>query len=155
MSVRGTKCATAMTLVEVMLAAVILVIAAVGALSYEYHTAGHAKIARAQISGTRTARLLLEDWMSTGGSSEYDPTALELGFSTEGDAYAITVDRIPMLVALAWKDVDYDATAEITLRRLDVTVTFGAGSQAASADGWDKIRPVVLTTYVRTDASGG
>ena len=70
MSVRRVKCATAMTLVEVMLAMVILSIAAVGALSYEYHAAGHAKIARAQMCGARTARLLLEDWMSTGGSSD-------------------------------------------------------------------------------------
>ena len=155
MSVRRTKLATAMTLVEVMLATVILVIAAVGALSFEYHTAGHTKIARAQISGTRTARLLLEDWMSTGGSSTYDPAALGLGFSSDGDTRAVTVDGVPMLVTLEWKDVDYDATAEITLRRLDVTVRFGAASQAADADRLEKIRPVVLTTYVRTDASGG
>ena len=155
MSVRGTRLATAMTLVEVMLATVVLVIAATGALSFEHHTARHTKIARAQISGTRTARLLLEDWMSTGGSSEYDPAALGLGFSANGDTYAVTVDGVPMLVTLAWKDVDYDATAEITLRRLDVTVRFKAASQAADADRLEKIRPVVLTTYVRTDASGG
>ncbi len=45
MSVRRVKSATAMTLVEVMLAMVVLSIAAVGALSYEYHAAGHAKTA--------------------------------------------------------------------------------------------------------------
>lgn len=155
MGVRRIKFATAMTLVEVMLAMVILIIAATGALSFEYHTARHAKIARAQICATRTARLLLEDWMSTGGSIEYDPTALELGFSADGDVYAITVDRVPMLVTLAWKDVDYDATTGVTLRRLDVTVRFGTASQAADADRLEKIRHVILTTYVRTDASGG
>ena len=155
MDVRRARFATAMTLVEVMLAMVILAIATVGALSFEYHTAGHTKIARAQISGTRTARLLLEDWMSTGGSSDYDPTALGLGFSGGSGAYAVTVDEVPMLVTLAWRDVDYDATAGVSLRRLDVTVRFGTASPAETADRWEKIRPVVLTTYVRTDAAGG
>lgn len=155
MKTKRDGCAAGVTLVEVMLAAVILGIAAVGALSYEYHAAGHTKIANAQIYGTRTARLLLEDWMSTGGSSAYDPTALGLGFSSEDGSYAVTVDGVPMLVTLASKDVAYDAAAKITLRQLSVTVAFGAASQAGNVDGLDKIRPVVLTTYVRADASGG
>lgn len=155
MKTKRDSCAAGVTLVEVMLATVILGVAAVGALSFEYHAAGHTKIANAQTCGTRTARLLLEDWMSTGGSSGYDPTALGLGFSSEGESYALTVDRVPMLVTLASKDVAYDAAAEITLRELSVTVAFGTASQASGADGLDKIRPVVLTTYVRADASGG
>jgi len=154
-SIRPTKSARAMTLVEVMLATVILGIGAIGALSFEYHAAGHAKIAKAQIRGTRIARLLLEDWMSTGGAIDYDPTELNLGFSQDGDVYAITVDAVPMSAELAWSDVGYDATAEVTLRRLDVTVTFGGTSKSAGASKLKKVRPVILTTYVRTDASGG
>lgn len=154
-SIRPTKSARALTLVEVMLSTVILGIAAMGALSFEYHAAGHAKIAHAQICGTRIARLLLEDWMSTGGAIDYDPTALDVGFSQDGDAYAITVDGVPMLAALAWRDVGYDATAEVTLRRLDVTITFGENSNSAGDGKLKKVRPVILTTYVRTDASGG
>ena len=92
MSIRPAKSARAMTLVEVMISTVILGVAAMGALSFEYHAAGHARIARAQICGTRVARLLLEDWMSTGGAIDYDPTALDVGFSEDGDFYAITID---------------------------------------------------------------
>ena len=155
MSIRPTKSARAITLVEVMLSTVILGIAAVGALSFEYHAAGHAKTARAQICGTHIARLLLEDWMSTGGAIDYDPTELDLGFSEDGDVYAITVDAVPMSAELAWNDVGYDATAEVTLRRLKVTVGFGGTSKSANANKLNKVRPVILTTYVRTDASGG
>ena len=149
MTAKQTRFATAVTLVEVMAATAVLGVATIGALSYQYHASGHNKIARAQICGTRTAQLLLEDWMSTGGSKEYDPTTLGLGFSIADGAYVVTVDDIPMLVRLAWKDVDHDADAEVTLRELSVTVEFG------TADSLENIRPVILTTYIRTDASGG
>ena len=155
MNAKRGKFTAGFTLVEVMIAAVVLAVVATGALSYEYHAVKHSKIARAQICATRTAQLLLEDWMSTGGSSEYDPTMLGLGFSSDGDAYAITVDGVPMLVALTWKDVAHDATAEVTLRELSVTVGFETVSEAGSADGLERIPPVILTTYVRTDASSG
>ena len=149
MNVRRDRFATAMTLVEVMVASAILAAAIVGALSYQYHAAGHSKTARAQICGTRTAQLILEDWMSTGGSKVYDPASLELGFSAGNGMHEVTVDEIPMLVKLGWTDVDTDAEANMTLRELTVEVEFG------TADGLEQIRPVVLTTYVRTDASGG
>ena len=149
MSVKQARFAAAVTLVEIMVATAVMAVVTIGALSFEYHAAAHAKTAHAQISATRTARLLLEDWMSTGGSSEYDPDDLGLGFSSNGDAYAVTIDEVPMLVTLVRTDIAYDAAAEITLRRLDVTVGFGTASQL------EKIRPVVLTTYVRADASGG
>ncbi len=149
MIAKQARFAAAVTLVEVMVAAAIMGVATIGALSYQYHAAGHSKIARAQMCGTRTAQLLLEDWMSTGGSKEYDPAALELGFSSGSGAYAVTVDDVPMLVELNWRDVDNDAEANMTLRELSVAVEFGTGS------GLEQIRPVVLTTYVRTDASGG
>ena len=149
MSVKQARFAAAVTLVEVMVATAVMAVVTIGALSFEYHAAGQAKIAHAQISATRTARLLLEDWMSTGGSSEYDPVALGLGFSSGGDTYAVAVDEVPMLVTLARSDVAHDSAAEITLRQLAVTVGFGTASKL------ETIRPVVLTTYVRADASGG
>jgi hypothetical protein len=113
--------------------------------------------------------------MGTGGSEEYDPTALKLGFSYaldippdfgQGQAddlgsplhnaiYAITVDAIPMLIMLAWKDVAHDTTAEVKLRQLATIVEFGTSSEETTADWLKKIRPVILTTYVRVDAAGG
>ncbi len=169
MNAKRPKFAAAVTLVEVMVAMTILTIAALGALSYQYHAAGHVRIARAQSAATHVAQLLLEDWKSTGGSEEYDPSILALGFSSplpipfgwdevksqelgeplHDAVYAITIDDLPMLVMLSWEDVAYDATAGLKLRQLAVTVKFGVVNQL------ENIPPVALTTYVRDDASGG
>jgi hypothetical protein len=179
MTVKRPKFASAVTLIEVMLAMTILVIAALGALSYQYYAAAHARIARAQITGVRTAQLLLEDWKSTGGSEEYDLAVLGLGFSSRlfipsqwshghgqgmgnplrNSAYAIVVDGLPMLVTLRWEDVAEDTIAEIKLRQLAVIVRFGEidahGNLTFPESYLENISSLVLTTYVRLDASGG
>ena len=173
MGLKRAKYRSAMTLVEVMVATAILVVAVVGSLSYEYYAFKNTQIASAQITATRTAQLLLEDWMSTGGSEDYDPATLGLGFSSVLDipsdfsqvdgmgnplnngVYAITVDEIPMLAMLTRMDIDYDAVAQITLRQLGVIVEFGTASEEQNPDWAKNIRPVVLTTYVRADASAG
>ncbi|MCK4785075.1 MAG: prepilin-type N-terminal cleavage/methylation domain-containing protein [Desulfobacteraceae bacterium] len=81
MAVKRPKSAEALTLVEVLVATLILAIAASGALSHQYHTAGHAHIAKAQTIATNTAQLLLEDWKGASGAVNYNPAALGLGFS--------------------------------------------------------------------------
>jgi len=181
MAVKQLKFAAAVTLVEVLVAMAVLAIAALGALGYQYHAAAQGRIAHAQTTSTRIAQLLLEDWKSTGGSEDYDPTALGLGFSSnvihlgQGTAlpdgvYSITVDDVPMLIVLNWEDVDYDSAAEVTLRQITVTavwrrntrkeVNFGqiVAEQVAQGNAGydDALRPLAaLTTYVRLDASGG
>lgn len=177
---RRVKFATAVTLAEAMVTVVIVSIAALGGLSYQYHAAKHARVARAQMTATRTIQLLLEDWKSTGGSSEYDPSLIGLGFSarqavpshfSEGvgvdlgnplhdGVYTITVDYLPMVVMLSFKDVDTDAEAQVKLRQLSGIVEFGEVAQSGtelthSANWLASIRPVILSTYVRVDASGG
>jgi hypothetical protein len=172
MVVKRRKFAAAVTLVEVVVATAVLVIASMGALSYEYHAARDAQVARAQITATCTAQLLLEDWMSTGGSKNYDPAKLGLGFSSasaipadfsqaEGlgsplnrAVYAITIDELPMLVMLTQNDVAQD-TGGAVLRQLGVIVEFGTVSEDTTAGRLENIPPVILTTYVRADASGG
>jgi len=163
-----------------MVTVVIVAIAALGGLSYQYLAAKHARIASAQNTATRTVQLLIEDWKSTGGSTEYDPSTLGLGFSprqavpshfSQGigagmgsplhDAvHSITVDDLPMVVMLKWTDVAYDKEAEIKLRQLAVIVEFGEvstdGTEITRSASWlGSIRPVILATYVRVDASGG
>ncbi len=169
---RNMKMRRAITLLEVMIATAVLVIAATGALSYQYHAAKGAQIARAQITGTRTAQLLLEDWMSTGGCDKYDPVDLKLGFSAtpipsgfekvagnplNNAIYINTIDELPLMVMLAWTDVDYDLLSDVTLRRLSATVKFGSTSSDFQriTQQIELIRPVTLTTYVRIDAAGG
>jgi type II secretory pathway pseudopilin PulG len=172
--------AEGVTLIEIVVAVAVLVTAALGALGYQYHASVHARIARAQIVATRTAQLLLEDWKSAGGSDEYDPAALELGFSpslkipsywSEGEGtgagtplnngvYAVTVDYFQMLLMLGSSEVSYDKKAEVKLKKLTVTVKHGTLSEGASelepSVTWvEHIPPVTLATYVRLDASGG
>lgn len=163
----------AVTLAEVVVAMTVLSIAAVGALGYQYHANRQVRVAHAQITATRIGLLLLEDWKSTGGSTQYDPTALGLGFEStfipqyfsEGqgvgvgtplrsEAYVITVDNVPLIMVLKWQDVETDAVAKVTLRQLCAVVKFDepeglSGSLAAYNPA------IVLTTYVRLDASGG
>ncbi len=156
--------AGAVTLIEIMVAMAILVIAALGGLGYQYHAARHSRIARAEIIGIRTAQLLLEDWKSNGGSPTYDPSTLGLGFSSKletavvgnsgTDLYFIMVDNVPMQVLLEWinrpADAYYiDSQTGATLREISVTVTFVGAS--GIADEWENVAPIILTTYVKID----
>ncbi|MBL7185092.1 MAG: hypothetical protein ISS70_02115 [Phycisphaerae bacterium] len=173
MIIKRRKFAAAFTLIEVMIATILLVLTATGALGYQYHAARDAQIARAHIAATRTAQLLLEDWMSTGGSREYDPSTLGLGFSSairipshfsrgqggglgnplRDAVHSITVDDIPMLVMLTSRDIAQDAQAQVILRQLGVVVEFSEETQIT--ERLENIESVTLTTYVRVSASSG
>jgi hypothetical protein len=179
MAVKRPKFMAAFILIEVMVAMVVLAIATLGVLSYQYHAAGHARIARAQIAGMRAGQLLLEDWKSTGGSEEYDLSTLGLGFSSglripsewsqgkgvglgsplHNSVHAIIIDDLPMLMVLRWQDVAHDTVAEVKLRQLAVIVRFGEindkGILKFPESYLEGIPDVTLTTYVRIDASGG
>jgi hypothetical protein len=171
LAVRRARFAAAASLAEVMVSVVVVTIVALGGLSYQYHAARHARIARAQITATRTAQLLLEDWKSTGGSSEYDPAALGIGISFTGvsigsydwdttlggGAYSMEIDGLPMVVMLGFRDVESDDDAQVKLRQLTVVIESGEIStktgEFTSASGL--VAPVVMTTYARADASNG
>lgn len=179
MTVKRPKFAAALILIEAMVAMSVLAIATLGVLSYQYHAAGQARIARAQLTAMHTAQLLLEDWKSTGGSEEYDVTTLGLGFSSglripsqwsEGQGqglgsplhnsvHTITVDNLPMVVMLIWKDVDHDDIAEVKLQQLTVIVKPGEidghGDLTFTEGYLANIPAVTLITYVRIDTSGG
>lgn len=81
-TIKQLRPAAGLTLVEVIVAMAILAIVALGALGYEYYAAQQVRLAHVQTIATHTAQLLLEDWKSTGGSDDYDPTILGLGFSS-------------------------------------------------------------------------
>jgi prepilin-type N-terminal cleavage/methylation domain-containing protein len=176
MTIRKRKYARAVTLIEVMAAMAILVISSTGALSYQYFSAKDAQKARAQLVATRVALLLLEDWKSIGGSKEYNPQTLGLGFSSplpvpshfsEGQGvgngtplhdavHDITVDDIPMMVMLTWDDIDQDDTSGVVLRQLNVEVQFGTTwMDITKRKQYEGLKPVILTAYVRIDGAGG
>ena len=151
----------------------VLTLAMLGAMSYEFYANKDTQVAHAQTAATRIAQLLLEDWKSTGGSDEYNPTFLDLGFSSAlsipsnfgydkslggplNDAvYAIKINDVPMMVMLAWKDVAYDTSAEVKLRQLAAIVECRAAVGETSYQWLENIESVTLVTYARVDASDG
>ena len=163
------------TLIESIVAMSILAVAAIGALSYQYHAARHTRIAREQITATRTAQLLLEDWKSycfDGEVDNYNPTSLGLGFSeplpipeglTYGEVpgnplhdaiYTITVDGLPMHIMLKYREVGYDEIAEIRLWELSVIIGFERIGENGSGSALENLPPLIMTTYGSNATSG-
>jgi len=142
-----------MTIVEVMLAAAVIVIAALGTLCYEYLCADHVRYARAQLAATRVGQLILEDWKSTGGSSNYDLEDLAMGFRVPPGAvwgdYMTVIDDVPLYIGMSQSDVAKDDFAGVTLRRIDVSVRWRKNFSYGATDGDDPT--VNLATYVRRD----
>jgi len=71
-----------LTLIEVMLAAAVLMVALIGAMAYRYYAALDARKADIQMTGARNAMMLLQSWRGAGGrpvgtgADEFDPTLL-------------------------------------------------------------------------------
>lgn len=142
-----------MTLVEVMLAAAVIVVAALGTLCYEYLCVDHIRFARVQMAATRVGQLVIEDWKSTGGSSDYDPEDLAMGFRVPPGAvwgdYMTVIDDVPLYIGMSQSDVARDDFAGVTLRRIDVSIRWRKNFSYGSPDNDDPA--VNLTTYVRQD----
>jgi len=104
-----------MTLIEIVVSTVVVTVAAIGVLSYEYHSAKQMRMAFAQTAAVRIGYLLLEDWKSHGGSLRYangssgggvSPVDLNLGFKhIEPGTYEIVVDGMPMRVKLVRPEI--------------------------------------------------
>ena len=150
MSVKRTKCADGLTLVEVMFAVLIIAVVALGALSYGYHGAGQIRHAREYATAVRIAYFLLEDWKASAGSVLYataapgvrTPLKLNLGgimsfeYPQEGEGiYEITVDNIPLEIKLS-RPSGYQRLIPLT-----VAVSWNTGS-------------IALTTSARIDQGG-
>jgi prepilin-type N-terminal cleavage/methylation domain-containing protein len=155
MNRRNRQCRAGVTLLEVAVAIAVLAVASIGAINYQYHATRQGLLARSEITATRVAQLLLEDWKSRGGDETYDPEDLGMGFTAMQAAnwYRIKVDNLPMSVNLQWKNVEQDVTAGVTLRELRVEFRW----RVDRTDGG--IRDIdpeyVMTTLVRRDQSSG
>ncbi len=71
MTIKRAKFATAVTLIEIMVAILILSIAVLGASGFRYYTAMDARKADVQITAARLASLILYGWKGSGGYSGY------------------------------------------------------------------------------------
>jgi prepilin-type N-terminal cleavage/methylation domain-containing protein len=146
-----------LTLLEIVLAILILSIVSVGCLGYQYFATRMAVRANAEMTVTRTARLILDNWKKAGGNETFAPTSLDVGFEKKGTGsqaqYQITTNQIPMTVELDWNDVDQDTIAAVTLRQIQVTVRWRSDYQDSELRSTDP--SYVMTTYVRIDEAGG
>ena len=148
------------TIVEVMASVAIIVIVALGTLSFQYYSVKDSRTSEAQLTAAHLGQLLLEDWKSQGGDSDYDATLLGLGFANPTPpvtgSYIITLDNqtfyIQMAQQLATIDdgANPDPVAGITLQQLSVTVSwrsnYGHGTVSASDP------TLTFTTFVRRDS---
>jgi type II secretory pathway pseudopilin PulG len=71
MTIKRAKFATAVTLIEVMVAIIIMSVAVLGASGFRYYAAMDARKADVQVTAARLASLLLSGWKGSGGYSGY------------------------------------------------------------------------------------
>ncbi|HEX41754.1 MAG TPA: hypothetical protein ENN81_06795 [Phycisphaerales bacterium] len=153
------------SLVETMVAAVVLLIAIVGTSAFRYNCALDARKAKAQMAAARIALVLCESWRGSYGNDAFDPLLLAADdfaivgaddgpaapdeFTTLG-TYAVTLNdedqsNVRYVVTLAWMDV------ESGLRALSATVGWiqrDSGDIAYTSGNPDK--SLKLTTYAQT-----
>lgn len=162
---RTTKSAAGFTLVEIMIAIVILTVAVIGTSNFRYYAAADARKAGIHIMAARIGLLLCENWRGVMGDETFDPvtsfsselTITEDLFVTESEKdeyqlggftflgrYKVVVNNINYYVILLWKDVSTG------LRALNITVAWPPrGEEGAGLTGAEKL--FQLTTYTSTD----
>ena len=158
MSVKRLKFLPAVTLIEVMVAIIILSVGVLGAAGYRYYCALDARKADEHITAARLGLLLLESWNGVNASTDYDPVAefgSELaiepiyevpeiplaGFGLLG-VYRITIGSVNYDAMLLWQDVSDG------LRAISVIVVWGRDTDIS--DFWNSSKSFRLTTYTST-----
>ena len=143
------------TVVEVMAAMAIVIIVALGTLSFQYYSVKDSRSSEAQVTAARLGQLILEDWKSTGGDSDYDANALGLGFTTiTSTSYKITLDNQTFYIQMAQQLVNIannpDPVAGVTLQELIVTVSWRKDYANGTVSSSDPT--LTFTTFVRRDS---
>lgn len=162
MTVKRRKLSRGFTLIEITLAAVILVIAVMGASAFRYHAALDARKTDLQIGAARTALLLCESWRGVSDPNTFDPTQLATGDPNSGLAietiaiyegpsvpadftplgtYRITIGGVNYWATLSWKDISPRLWA------LNIVVAWD--QQGSGSDVYElSHKSFKLTTYV-------
>lgn len=153
-----------MSLVDTMVAVVILLIALIGTSTFRYSAAMDGRRATAQTTAARVALLLCESWRGLNGDETHDPTQLGnsdmsiaqsvwAGHSKPADFtllgnYVIVLhdglDGANYYATLSWKDI------QTGLRALNIKVDWA--QRAAGGDGAENVdKSYVLTVYAQTN----
>lgn len=144
---KETKGKKAFTIIEVMIAITILLIAVLGTSAFRYNAALSARRADLYTNAARTALLLCEGWNGVGGAPAFDPVeafggsdltiindigpSVPSGFTALG-SYKVLLEGGDYYATMSWKDLATD------LRVLNVIVSWdqcGRGTNSfANAD---------------------
>lgn len=158
MTVKRLKSKGGFTIVEVMITAVILLVAVLGSSGYRYYAALDARKAAMQAAASRVGLILCESWHGVGGIGTYDPVAhlgtnmaisvmtgldgtgyKEADFTLLG-GYQVVANDVTYAAVLSWKDVNAG------LRALSVVVIWPV--QDGNVDAQDASQKTYeLTTY--------
>ena len=155
------------SLVEVMIAAVVIAITVLGFAAYRYHSALDARKADMHMTAGRIGLLLCENWRGVNGQESYDPTTTDFGSDliitasdNDGEepedfellgAYKIVLNRANYYATLSWKDGDGSSTG---LKALNVAVAWAQRNQGVT-DIDDTDKTVEYTTYAVGYDEGG
>jgi len=155
-SAKRLKSAAGFTLVEVMVATLILLVVVLGTSGYRYYAALDARKADMRSNAARIALLLCENWRGVQGAATYDPTAyfasdlpiatitLPTGLVYEGftplGAYKVVSNGVNYYPVLLWKDISTG------FRALNIVVYWSRSGQATTSIA-DADKSFKLTTY--------
>ncbi len=142
------------TLLEVVVALVVLTIGVLGVTLYQFYAVQHRNEARIEIGATRTIHSLIEEWKSRGGAAEFDPSLLGLGINLKNaNVYTTTVEGVPMEMTLTSRDVATDEETGAILRQLDIQMRWRQDHADGALETNDP--SIQFSTYVRPDQTSG
>lgn len=145
----------AFTILEIMIAMAVFIIAFLGTSAYRYGAAMDARRADLQTKATRAALLFCEGWNGVGGAVSFKPVTtfspdIDISVSVGPDApddftwmgsYKVTFERTDYFVTLSWKNVSAG------LRALSIIVNWDPTGQDTGAFV-NANKSYQLTTYV-------
>jgi Tfp pilus assembly protein PilV len=146
---RLSRCRRGFSLLDVVIASTVLLIAIVGNSAYRYHSTLDERKAALQTSAARAAQLLYESWRGVQGAATYNPTAytwadmtifagtgptVPEGFTSLG-SYAISANDFNYNATLSWQDVSTG------LRAINVTIAWSTSGSGTANNAF------TLTSY--------
>ncbi len=151
---KAKKVRSGVSLIEVMSAMLVLLIAVIGASSYRYYNSIDTRKANAHITAARIGYLLCESWRGLQGADYYDPIAhlgsdLAITAGNNPDApqdftllgtYQVLLNDVHYDIILSWQDGGGG------LRALNIVLFWTLKGQVQ--DGDDVAESFKLTAYV-------
>jgi Tfp pilus assembly protein PilV len=163
----------ALTLIEVMLAVLIIVMGIVGAASFRYYCVLDAKKADVQANAARMATMLLENWKAmeqwngTGGAATYNPLtqfnisgfnsqftietasgpASPTGFTPLANSYQIKdqANNVYYYVTLSYNTITLNSSTNVKIKALNTIIAWRPQYDSGSVTSSD--RYISMTTY--------